>query len=83
MFDPELYRDKAEVEMWKARDPVLTFADRLRQQNLLSDSEEAMLSDEVARETAEAVAFAEASPEESPETLYRDVTTPTTEAADS
>ena len=25
MYDPELYRDKAEVEEWKKRDPIATF----------------------------------------------------------
>src|SRR5690606_38872520 len=26
MFDAELYRDKSEVEQWKQRDPIATFA---------------------------------------------------------
>ncbi len=29
MFDPELYRDKAEVERWKQRDPIGALEDRL------------------------------------------------------
>src|SRR5512146_1187744 len=27
MFDPELYRDKAEVEQWRKRDPIATFVE--------------------------------------------------------
>ena len=30
MFDPELYRDKAEVEDWKKRGPLITFTTRLK-----------------------------------------------------
>ena len=29
MFDPDLYRDKAEVEAWKERDPIPLLAQRL------------------------------------------------------
>lgn len=39
MFDPELYRDKAEVEEWKKRGPIVTFVARLREAQLLSDAE--------------------------------------------
>jgi len=59
MFDPELYRDKAEVERWKKRDPVATFADRLRADTLLTDADVAALEAKIARELAEAVEFAE------------------------
>ncbi len=31
MYDPELYRDKAEVEQWKQRDPIESLAGRLRE----------------------------------------------------
>ena len=30
MYDPELYRDKDEVEQWKRRDPITLFTDPLR-----------------------------------------------------
>src|SRR3990170_1630485 len=39
MADPELYRSKEEVEQWRARDPVTTFAARLRGWGLLSDAD--------------------------------------------
>ena len=28
MFDPELYREKAEVEKWREHDPIQNFTDR-------------------------------------------------------
>ena len=37
MFDPELYRDKAEVEQWKTRGPIHTFTARLKAQGDLTE----------------------------------------------
>jgi len=60
MFDPELYRDKAEVERWKERDPIESLAARLRAEGGLDDAGRAALEQRCAEEIAEAVAFAEA-----------------------
>ncbi|CAM2067283.1 pyruvate dehydrogenase (acetyl-transferring) E1 component subunit alpha [Sulfidibacter corallicola] len=59
MFDPELYRDKAEVEGWKKHDPIASFGERLREQGYLDDREDRILRDKIAAEIAEAVDFAE------------------------
>jgi pyruvate dehydrogenase E1 component alpha subunit len=74
MFDPELYRDKGEVEEWKKRDPIDLFAARLREAGMLSEGDLAGLEEEVARELAAAVAFAEAGSLEPVEELTRFVT---------
>jgi TPP-dependent pyruvate/acetoin dehydrogenase alpha subunit len=76
MADPELYRGKQEVEGWKARDPIATFAARLRSQGRLSDSDMTSLEAEVAAEIDEAVQFAEAGPWEPVDDLTKDVYTP-------
>jgi TPP-dependent pyruvate/acetoin dehydrogenase alpha subunit len=60
MYDPELYRDKAEVEEWKKRCPIATFEALLREQSLLSDADRERIEAEVAAEVNAAVAFAEA-----------------------
>jgi pyruvate dehydrogenase E1 component alpha subunit len=60
MYDPELYRDKAEVEAWKVRDPLVTFAARLSDVGILDDDGIAALEAEVAAEIEAAVEFAEA-----------------------
>ncbi len=60
MYDPELYRDKAEVEAWKVRDPLVTFAARLAEAGILDDDGIAALEAEVAAEIEAAVEFAEA-----------------------
>jgi len=76
MFDPELYRDKAEVETWKERGPVVTFSARLLEQGLLDEATLQALELEVEAEVEAAVAFAEAGTPEPVEDLLRDVYTP-------
>ncbi len=75
MFDAELYREKSEVEAWKARDPITTFRARLQDQGHATDALCAALEEAVAEEIAEAVAFAEASPWEPVQDLLKDVYT--------
>ena len=73
MFDPELYRDKAEVEAWKARDPIRRFADWLNAMGTLHPGEMEELERTIAAEVDEAVAFAEAGSWEPVDDLERDV----------
>jgi pyruvate dehydrogenase E1 component alpha subunit len=75
MADPELYRSKDEVERWKQRDPIATFAARLREQALLSEADLAAMAAAVEGEVAAAVAFAEAAPWEPVEDLTKGVHT--------
>jgi pyruvate dehydrogenase E1 component alpha subunit len=75
MFDAELYRDKAEVEEWKKRDPIATLAMRLRAEDWLTDDGFAQIESEVAGEIAAAVAFAEAGTWEPVDHLMNDVYT--------
>ena len=76
MYDPELYRDKAEVEHWKKRCPIESFAGQLRASRLLTDLDWAELEAEVAAQVTEAVAAAETGPWEPVEDLLKDVHTP-------
>jgi pyruvate dehydrogenase E1 component alpha subunit len=75
MFDAELYRDKAEVEEWKRRDPIRLLADRLDAAGVLDAAGRAAVDTEVDAEIANAVAFAEAGTWEPIEHLTRDVYT--------
>jgi pyruvate dehydrogenase E1 component alpha subunit len=59
MYDPELYRSKAEVEEWKQRDPIATFLRRAAEENLVAESGVAELEKEIAKEIEDAIAFAE------------------------
>ena len=76
MFDPELYRDKAEVERWKARGPIHNFSARLKAQGDLTEEQFLEIDRGVMAEVERAVAFAEAGSWEPVEDLARDVTTP-------
>jgi pyruvate dehydrogenase E1 component alpha subunit len=71
MFDPELYREKAEVEEWKKRDPISLFAARLRAAGMLSDGDLEGLEGKVQQEVEAAVAFAESGELEPEEELTR------------
>jgi pyruvate dehydrogenase E1 component alpha subunit len=76
MFDPELYRDKAEVaEMREEHDPIRMFTDRCLAEKLITTEDVATIEAAVATEVAEAVAYAEAGTLESIDTLTRHVMT--------
>ncbi|MFA7512951.1 MULTISPECIES: pyruvate dehydrogenase (acetyl-transferring) E1 component subunit alpha [Mycolicibacterium] len=76
MFDPELYRDKAEVEQWRQRDPIAMFTDRCTGEGLLAPEDVAAIEEAVGVELSDAVAYAEAGTWEDVEDLERDVLTP-------
>jgi pyruvate dehydrogenase E1 component alpha subunit len=74
MFDPQLYRDKAEVEEWRQRDPIETLWSRLESEGVLAARDREALEAEVTAEVEDAVAFAEAGTLEPVEELTRFVT---------
>jgi len=76
MFDAELYRDKAEVEEWKLRDPIQLLRTQLETTRAVDDAAFATLDTEVRNEIARATDFAEAGTWEPVEHLTRDVYTP-------
>ena len=76
MFDAELYRDKAEVEEWKTRDPITLLRTRLQAPATVDDAVFARLDTEVQEEISHATEFAEAGSWEPIEQLTRDVYTP-------
>jgi len=73
MYDPDLYRSKEEVARWRERDPVMTFAARLRNAGLLDEPAHAALEREADAAVEAAVAEAEAGPREPVEDLLTDV----------
>lgn len=58
--DPQLYREKSEVEQWKLRDPVVTFTARLKERGELADADVAALDAEIDSIVERAVRFADA-----------------------
>ncbi|HEY6038717.1 MAG TPA: pyruvate dehydrogenase (acetyl-transferring) E1 component subunit alpha [Kofleriaceae bacterium] len=71
MFDPDLYRDKAEVAKWRLRDPIALLQQRM--EGVITAAEIAAIEADAAAEIAKACAFAEASPLEPVEDLLREV----------
>jgi pyruvate dehydrogenase E1 component alpha subunit len=71
MYDPELYREKQEVEEWKKRDPITNLVERLKLQNLWQEEEWSRMEAEVAAEIAASIEFAEAGQWEPVEELAR------------
>jgi pyruvate dehydrogenase E1 component alpha subunit len=76
MFDPELYRDKKEVEAWKTRGPIHTFTARLKLQAQLTEDQFLEMDRAAMAEVDAAVAFAEAGTWEPVEDLTRHVMAP-------
>jgi pyruvate dehydrogenase E1 component alpha subunit len=76
MFDPELYREKSEVEQWRQRDPIGLFTEQCLRDGVLTDKDIAEIEEAATDEVAAAVAFADAGTWESVEDLQRDVLTP-------
>ena len=76
MFDAELYRDKAEVDEWKKRDPIALLSGQLQAAGGLDAAALDAIERDVKHEIERAVAFAEAGTWEPIERLATDVYTP-------
>ncbi|MFE2810403.1 pyruvate dehydrogenase (acetyl-transferring) E1 component subunit alpha [Streptomyces nigra] len=74
MYDPDRYRDKAEVERWKSRDPITLLMDRLRESGAPVERAFTRIERRITAEIDRAVEAAEQAPEEPVETLLRHVT---------
>jgi pyruvate dehydrogenase E1 component alpha subunit len=76
MFDPELYRSKQEVEIWRQRDPITLYRALLLERGWLGEADVGNIQREVDAEIADAVDFAERASLEPVEDLCKDVMTP-------
>lgn len=71
MFDPQLYRDKAEIEQWQKKGPIITLTTRLKSLGLMNEDDYRRLEHEAETEVDAAVLFAENSPWEPVSELQR------------
>ncbi len=71
MYDPDRYRDKAEIAAWRERDPLELLARRMTEAGELTDDDRAAVVAAVATEVEAAVAAAEAAPFEDVADLTR------------
>ena len=73
MADPELYRQKDEVNQWRQRDPIARLRQELIDSGQAGEEELNALDAEVDAEVEAAVRFAEESPEPASDELFTDV----------
>jgi pyruvate dehydrogenase E1 component alpha subunit len=71
LADPDELRSKAEKEEWLARDPIKRFEAYLLEQNLADEATLKGVRDRIQTTIDDALTFAEASPEPSPDDLYK------------
>jgi len=71
MFDAQLYRDKAEVETWRHKEPIVHFQTWLEANHIIHPDDVTRIEAEVDAEIVKAVAFAEAGTWEPVEQLTR------------
>jgi pyruvate dehydrogenase E1 component alpha subunit len=71
MFDAQLYRDKAEVEAWREKEPIKRFRSWLEANHMIHPEDLNRIEAEVAAEIDAAVVFAEAATWEPVEHLTR------------
>jgi pyruvate dehydrogenase E1 component alpha subunit len=68
--DPEVYREREEVEEWRGRDPIETFAARCVEAGVLGEREVSQVREAAEATVLAAVEFADASPEPALDTMY-------------
>ena len=71
--DPSPYREKAEEQQWKKRDPIAGYKQKLLDQGILSEGQYEDMVKAVQKEIEQAVEFAKNSPLPEADELYRDV----------
>lgn len=71
--DPEVYREKEEVEEWREKDPLVTFAARCQDEGVLTQEDVDRIKEETEQTVKASVEFADASPEPALESLYEEL----------
>jgi pyruvate dehydrogenase E1 component alpha subunit len=71
--DPEVYREKEEVEEWRKKDPIESFAERLKSEGAIGDDDLEQIRERAEETVLAAVEFADASEEPRLESLYENL----------
>jgi pyruvate dehydrogenase E1 component alpha subunit len=71
MFDAQLYREKAEIESWRPREPIVRFQKWLESNHMIHPEEVSRIEADIEAEIVAAVAFSEAGTWEPVEQLTR------------
>jgi pyruvate dehydrogenase E1 component alpha subunit len=76
LYDPELYRDKSEVEEWKKRDPIDLLISQMHEAGELSDTDLPTIDEDISARIEKSITAARAAPAEPVEDLTRFVYSP-------
>jgi len=68
--DPTRYRDPAEIEAWRAKDPIARFQRFLVKRDLLTEEQDQQMLEAIEAEINEAVSEAEALPPVAPDSFF-------------
>jgi pyruvate dehydrogenase E1 component alpha subunit len=79
MGDPERYREQDEVHCWEENDPIGIFQKYIEDNKLATPEKLLQVIKDAEVEIQKAVEFAEASPDPSPEDLFKDIYVETSE----
>jgi pyruvate dehydrogenase E1 component alpha subunit len=71
--DPEVYREREEVEEWQQKDPIEVFARRCVEAGVLGEREVQQVRDKAEEQVKAAVEAADASPEPALDSLYENL----------
>jgi pyruvate dehydrogenase E1 component alpha subunit len=71
--DPEVYREREEVDEWREKDPIESFARRCIEAGVLGEREVQQARDAAEETVTAAVEFAESSPEPPLDTMYENL----------
>jgi len=71
--DPSVYRDEAEVEKWKAKDPIPRLEAFLKDTDRLDDDDVEAIEADVEDDVAEAIEAAEETPRPDPASMFENV----------
>ena len=74
MFDPDLYREKSEIEIWKKRCPINAFTGQMIQEKIITEDDYLQMMTEIENEMKEAVVFADKSQPETQSDLENEIT---------
>jgi pyruvate dehydrogenase E1 component alpha subunit len=73
MSDPGNYRTRAEIEKYQERDPIKTFAEKLKRGGVLTDADITEIEARVKQEVEKSIKFADESPEPDASELYTNI----------
>ena len=71
--DPSVYRDEAEVEKWKAKDPIPRLEKFLKNTDRLDDDDIEAIEADVEDDVADAIEAAEETPRPDPASMFENV----------